>query len=155
MLPAVRNNGSALATPTFNQLPTVFDYFDRFFEDAFAPLAAAPGWGGFPMSMWEDENAVHVELDAPGVSDKDIELTIHDGELIVRGERKARENRNGYDGRAYGRFEQRVTLPAAADADRVEAKLADGVLTVTCPKSEAAKPRKIAIAAPKSEEKSE
>lgn len=146
MLPAVRNNGSVLATPSLNRLHTPFDYFDRFFEDAFAPLASAPAWGGFPMSMWEDENAVHVELDAPGVGEKDIELTIHDGELIVRGERKAQENRSGYDSRAYGRFEQRVTLPAAVDADKVEAKLANGVLTVACPKSEAAKPRRIAIA---------
>jgi HSP20 family protein len=153
MLPAIRNNGAALATPTLKRLPTVFDYFDRFFEDAFAPLAATPSWGGFPMSMWEDENAVHVEIDAPGVGEKDIELTIHDGDLIVRGERKAEENRNGYDSRVYGRFAQRVALPAPVDADRVEAKLANGVLTVTCPKSEAAKPRKIAIAAPK--EKSE
>jgi len=155
MLPAIRNNGSALATPTLNRLPTVFDYFDRFFEDAFAPLAATPSWGGFPMSMWEDENAVHVELDTPGVGEKDIELTIHDGDLIVRGERKGEEKRNGYDSRTYGRFAQRVTLPAAVDAEKVEAKLANGVLTVTCPKSEAAKPRKIAIAASKSEEKSE
>jgi HSP20 family protein len=151
MLPAIRNNGSAPATAPVNRVSNIFD---RFFEDVFAPLAA-PSWGAwdatFPMSMWEDEDAVRVELDAPGVTEKDIELTVHDGELIVRGERKTEEKTGGYDTRVYGRFERRVSLPATVDADKVEAKLANGVLSVTCPKSEAAKPRKIAIAAPKSE----
>jgi HSP20 family protein len=146
MLPAIRN-GSALEAGPVNRLSTIFD---RFFDDTFAPLAT-PAWGGFPMSMWEDEDAVHIELDSPGVTDKDIELTIHDGELIVRGERKSEEKKGGYDTRTYGRFERRLTLPTAVDAEKVEAKLANGVLSVTCPKSEAAKPRKIAIAAPKSE----
>jgi HSP20 family protein len=51
----------------------------------------------------------------------------------------------GYDTRSYGRFEQRVTLPAPVDADKVEGKLANGVLSLTLRKSEAAKPRKIAL----------
>ena len=151
MLPAIRNNGSALsATPT-NPLSTVFDHFDRLFENAFAPLAPLPNWGTLPLSMWEDADAYHVEIDAPGVSEKDVELTVQDGELIVRGERRSEEKRNGYDTRTYGRFEQRVGLPTAVDADKVEAALTNGVLKVTCPKSESAKPRRIAIAGPKPE----
>ena len=149
MLPAVRNNTSALA-PT-GRLTSVFDHFDRFFENAFAPLAALPTWSTMPLSMWEDADAYHIEIDAPGVTEKDIEVTVRDGELLVCGERKSEEQRNGYDTRTYGRFEQRVGLPTAVDADKVEAKLANGVLAVTCPKSETAKPRKIAIAAPKAE----
>lgn len=146
MLPAIRNS-SALSAEPANRLSTIFD---RFFDDAFAP--PAPAWGAsFPMSMWEDEEAVHVELDAPGVTDKDIELTVHDGDLFVRYERKAEEKKGGYDTRTYGRFEQRLTLPSAVDAEKVEAKLANGVLSVTCPKSEVAKPRKIAIGPAKSE----
>ena len=106
-----------------------------------------------PLSVWEDEDAVRVEIDAPGVSEKDIELTVHDGDLILWCERKSEEKKDGYDTRTYGRFEQRVSLPTAIDPDKVEAKLANGVLSVTCPKSEAARPRRIAIApeAPKSE----
>ena len=108
-----------------------------------------------PLSMWEDEDAYHVEIDAPGVTEKDIELTVRDGELIFRGERRSEEKKGGYDTRSYGRFEQRLSLPCPVDAEKVEAKLASGVLSVTCPKSEAAKPRKIAIAAPKSEKPEE
>jgi HSP20 family protein len=147
MLPAVRSNGSALAPTTgtpANRLATVFD---RFFHDdpLFGPLMTAPAWSAMPLSVWEDEHSVHVEVDAPGVTDKDIDVSVHDGVLIVRGERKSEGKGGGYDTRTYGRFEQRVTLPCPVDADRVEAKLANGVLAVTFPKSEAAKPRKIAI----------
>ena len=151
MLPAIRNSGSALSATPINPFSTVFDHFDRLFDNAFAPMAPLPNWSTLPLSMWEDADVYHVEIDAPGVSEKDVELTVQDGELIVRGERKTEEKRNGYDTRTYGRFEQRVGLPAAVDADKVDATLANGVLKVTCPKSEAAKPRKIAIAAPKSE----
>jgi HSP20 family protein len=153
MLPAIRNNGSGLM-PVPTSVSPLSSIFDRFFDDAFAPLAA-PSFGNWdtPLSMWEDEDAIHFEIDAPGVSEKDVEVTVHDGSLTVRYERKAEEKKGGYDTRSYGRFEQRVSLPAAVDADKAEAKLANGVLSVTCPKSEAAKPRKIAVAleAPKSE----
>ena len=141
MVPAIRNNRTSLAP--FGGLSTIFD---RFFEDALAPLASPQTWGAnFPLSVWQDDAAVHVEIDAPGVTEKEVELTVHDGNLIVRGERKTEENRNGYDTRTYGRFEQWVRLPAAVDAEKVEAKLANGVLSVTCPKTEATKARKIAI----------
>jgi HSP20 family protein len=161
MLPAVRNNGSALtpvAAPT-NRLSNVFDHFDRLFENAlapFAPLVSAPNWTGWaatPVSVWEDADAVHVEIDAPGAAEKDIELTIHDGELIFRYERKAATTRDGAEARTLGRYERRVALPDGVDVEKVEAKLANGVLAVTCPKSPAAKPRKIAVAleAPKGE----
>ncbi len=145
MLPAIRNNGSALVPAPIARLTGMFDHFDRFFENAFAPLATLPNWSTLPLSMWEDGDTYHVEIDAPGVTEKDIEVTVRDGELIVRGERKSEEKGNGYDTRTYGRFEQRVSLPTAVDAEKVEAKLTNGVLTVSCPKSETAKPRKIAI----------
>ncbi len=147
MLPAIRTNGSALAPTTGTPVNRLSTIFDRFFNDDpfFGPLMTAPAWGTMPLSMWEDEQSVHVQIDAPGVTDKDIDVSVHDGDLIVRGERKSEEKKGGYDTRTYGRFEQRVTLPCPVDADEVEAKLANGVLSVTFPKSEAAKPRKIAV----------
>lgn len=145
MVPTLRNNGSALAPTTGAPANRLSTLFDRFFNDPyFAPLMTAPTWPAFPLSVWEDEHTVHVEIDAPGVTDQDIDVSVHDGTLIVRGERKS-EGKGGYDTRAYGRFEQRVMLPAPVDADKVEAKLASGVLTVSFPKSENAKPRKIAV----------
>src|SRR5438067_84320 len=102
MLPAIRDNGPAL-TPT-NRLSAWFDQF--FGDDPSAPLMTAPAWPAFPLSVWEDEHAVYVEVDAPGVTDKDLELAIDGGELVIRGERKSERKGGGYDTRTYGRFEQ-------------------------------------------------
>ena len=141
MLPALRN-GSELAargTPV-NRL------VDRFFnDDFFAPWSAT--WTGMPLSMWQDDDNVYIEADAPGVTDKDLDVSVHDGVLVISGERKSEQKAGGYDTRSYGRFEQRIRLPSAVDAERVEAKLANGVLHLMFPKSEAAKPRRIAIKA--------
>lgn len=122
-----------------NRLSSIFD-------DFFAPLAS-PAWTTLPLSMWEDENHVYVEVDAPGLTEKDIELSVHDGMLTLRGERKWERKDNLYNDRIYGRFEQRVTLPTDVDADNVEAKLTNGVLSVTFPKSPESKPRKISVKA--------
>jgi len=123
-----------------NRLATLFD---RLFDEGFP--TAASNWSGLPISMWEDENHVHVEADAPGLTDKDIEVSVHNGVLFIRGERKAESREGGYDTRTYGRFEERVTLPSAVDADKVNARLANGVLTLVFPKSEEAKPRRITL----------
>jgi len=141
MLPILRD-GSLVPTPSLpvNRVATLFD---RFFNDGFDAPAAA--WPGMPLSMWQDEDHVWVEADAPGLTDKDIEVTVHQGELVLRGERKAERRQGGFDTRSYGRFEQRLTLPAAVDADKVDARLKDGVLTLCFPKSEQAKPRRIAL----------
>jgi HSP20 family protein len=138
MLPALRNTGALAPTPA-NRLTSLFD-------DLFTPFAA-PAWAGQPLTMWEDADAVHVEMDAPGIAAGDIDLSVQDGVLTVQGERKCESKDALYEGRCYGRFAQRVTLPAAVDADRVEATLASGVLKVTLPKTPESKPKKIAVRA--------
>ena len=145
MLPVLRSE-SGLAPYRGTPVNRISSLFDRVFsDDLFAPLAAAPAWTALPLSLWEDEDHVHVEADLPGVTDKDIEVSVHRGELVIKGERKCERNQAAYDTRCYGRFEQRLTLPAAVDADKAEAKLANGVLRLTFPKSEEAKPRRIAL----------
>ena len=138
-------NGSGLATyhsPAANRLTPVFD---RLFDDFFAPIAAAPAWSSLPLSMWEDENHIYIEMDAPGLTENDIDVSVHAGELVIQGERKCERKQGAYDTRSYGRFEQRLSLSAPVNAENIEAHLANGVLSVTCPKSEEAKPRKIAV----------
>jgi HSP20 family protein len=127
-----------------NRLSTIFDRF--FNEDVFAPLATAaqPAFA-VPLSMWEDEDTYHVEIDAPGMTEKDIDVSVQNGDLIIRGARKCERKGNGYDTRPYGQFEQRISLPQAARTDKIDAKLAHGVLSLAFPKGEDAKPRKIAV----------
>lgn len=145
MLLALRNGSlvPAASVGSVNRLSTLFDRL--FNDDVFAPLTNAPAWTALPLSLWEDEQNVYVEMDTPGVTEKDLDLSFHQGDLIIRGERKCQRQQDGCDTRSYGRFEQRVSLPTPVDSDRVEAKLASGVLWVSLPKSPEAKPRKIAI----------
>lgn len=145
MLPALRNNGSMIPATTGGPVNRLSSLVDTFFNDDFFALPTTPAWSALPLALWEDEHNVYVNVDAPGVTDKDIEVSVQSGDLIIRGERKCERKEGGYDTRSYGRFEQRVSLPTLVDADKVEATLANGVLSVTFPKREEAKPRKIAL----------
>ena len=103
------------------------------------------------MNLWADENNVYAELDLPSVDPSRLEVTVTEGnELTVQGERPAPEVPGAVwvrQERPFGRFTRSVTLPVLVDADKVEAKYEHGVLKLTLPKSEAAKPRKITVKA--------
>lgn len=131
---------SLLSHGVGNRLTPVFD---RLLED-FVSATPHVGWNGFPTAMWEDENAVFFEMDIPGIPEELLDVTIHGEDLLIRGERKAPDGRR-QDQRFYGKFEQRVTLPALVDLGQIEARLNHGVLSLRLPKSEAAKPFRIAL----------
>ena len=96
----------------------------------------------------EDERFV-LKADIPGVDPKDIDVTMADGVLTIKGERKheSEEEAEGYKRveRSYGSFYRRCSLPDTADAERVTAKGKDGVLEVFIPKQEKVQPRRIAV----------
>jgi HSP20 family protein len=121
--------------------------FDRFFDDRFFHYGFTPEWGaGVPVSLWQDEDHVYIEAELPGLTDQDVDVTVHNGMLFIRGERKPEEGRQYlYNGRTWGRFERVITLPEAVDADTVQAELTNGILRVTLPKSPEAKPKKITL----------
>ncbi len=145
MLPALRSNpgSSPVSTGPINRLDSLFD---RVFGDDGAFLGQA--WSGMPLAMWQDDDHFYVEVELPGVSDGDLDITVHNGMVSIRGERKPQEGRRYlYNGRSYGRFERVITLPEAVQADDVQAALKDGILSLTLPKSPEAKPRKITLQA--------
>ena len=100
-----------------------------------------------------EENETHylVSFDVPGVSKNDIKIEIKEKMLTISGEKKSErteKNKNYYlTERSSGRFERRFTLPENVDAEKVEAVHADGVLKVSIPKAEEAKPKVISIKA--------
>jgi len=101
-----------------------------------------------PLNVWEDGETLKIEAEVPGVKIEDIEVAFDNGELTLKGEKKfeAKENTPLHRReRVYGSFTRTLTLPWEVKADQVTAELKDGVLTVTLPKAEAAKPRKVAI----------
>lgn len=126
--------------PASNRLSTLLD---RFFHDAPFERAAAPT---LPMAIWDDEQKVVVELDAPGIPEGGFDIALHDAVLTVKAERKCREGAS-YDNRNYGTWEQSIRLPKTVDANAVSANLANGVLTITVGKRPEAQPKKIAVTA--------
>jgi HSP20 family protein len=99
-----------------------------------------------PAEVSETENAYVVAVELPGVRKDQISVALQDREVIVTGEAtdqvKGRRHRSS---RRTGRFEYRAMLPGDVSPEGVSAQLADGVLTVTVPKSEAARPREIEV----------
>jgi len=131
----------------------IFDQMDRLLgplgfdgPDLTTPEPAYP-----PLSVWEDEDALYVEAEIPGVKLDEIGVSVADGDqLTIAGERNsAGPDRAAYlyQERGYGEFSRTITLPVAVNPDAVEAKYEAGVLTVTLRKSEALKPRRIAVKA--------
>lgn len=97
----------------------------------------------------EEQNRFVILADLPGVDPKDIEITMENGMLTIRGERKSEteEEREGFHRveRVRGTFYRRFSLPDTADADRIEAHGKDGVLEISLPKHEKVQPRKISV----------
>jgi len=131
---------------------------NRMFEDAFRGLPATAGEGALPLApsidVKETDKAVQVEVELPGVDEKDVQVTYSGGVLTIKGEKKAEkeETKGGYhlSERSYGSFFRSLTIDEV-DSDRIEATFAKGVLKVTLPKAPSAqsKTKKIEIKAAK------
>ena len=101
------------------------------------------------MDFYEDRDQLVLEAELPGVNREGLDLSLHDGVLTLAGERReektfedAEEHRSE---RFLGKFQRSFTLPAAVDAAKVQASFKDGILTVTLPKAETAKPKQIEV----------
>ncbi|MEM7027274.1 MAG: Hsp20/alpha crystallin family protein [Pseudomonadota bacterium] len=97
----------------------------------------------------EEQNQFLITADLPGVDPKDIEITMEEGVLSIKGERssEAAETKEGFKRveRTSGTFYRRFSLPDSADAERIEATGKDGVLTIVLPKHEKLQPRRISV----------
>jgi HSP20 family protein len=144
MLPAIRNN--PMMTPWTTPMNRLEGLFDRLFDESVFGFSTRVDGTAVPISLWQDEDHIYVEADLPGMSDQDVEVTVHKGVLFIRGERKVEEGRQYlYNGRSWGRFERAITLPDEVDTANVQAELSQGVLRVSLAKSPETKPRKIAL----------
>jgi HSP20 family protein len=103
------------------------------------------------VDVYEQDGAIMVEAELPGVKKEDIEVAIEDGELVIRGERKSerRTEEQGYYRmeRSYGRFYRRLPLPDDVNPDQIEARFDNGVLNLRIPRQVPAQqePKKIPI----------
>jgi HSP20 family protein len=131
-----------LAWPTFGRLASLQDELDRLFE---APLRAwAPA-----LDVHEDKDGYTIRAELPGMKREEIEVSIHDGALVISGERQAEKVEEGTEvhrqERYFGKFSRALTLPTAVNGEKVKASYKDGVLTVVLPKAEEAKPKQITV----------
>lgn len=98
-----------------------------------------------------DEGAYRISMELPGVAEEDIDLSVHDGFVTVKGEKSEQREDSGdtwyFSERQYGAFSRSFRLPADADGDKVEAHLKDGVLNVIVPRrsGDSARGRKVEI----------
>lgn len=124
----------------------------RLFQDAvnrlFSEPPAARPWAP-AVDIYETENALVLKADLPDVNPAEVQIQIEEGTLMIKGERKFEsvDGRGGYHRieRSYGEFARYFSLPDTVDNDHVKADYRNGVLSVTLPKKETAKPRSIKI----------
>jgi HSP20 family protein len=130
---------------SWNLANSLFQDFDRFFNDVAAPTADL---NSYPADLYETDEQVVLEMAVPGVKVEDLDISVEGRQLFVRGKLPTTEDTN----RRYwvkniptGEFTRTVTLPNGVNTDNVEASVQHGILRVALPKIAEAKVKKIAI----------
>jgi HSP20 family protein len=138
----------------------LMDQMRREMDDVFRRFFVAPAEAEGPegIAAWapridieETDKALVVKADLPGVEPKDVEVTVQDNTLFLKGEKREQREEKGKNyhriERSVGRFFRAVPLPAGVDAENVSAAGGKGVLTITIPKKAIAQPKRVAVKA--------
>jgi len=132
---------------TRDLLDTLVDEFLSPFP--LAPVAFREGELAVPIDVIEKEDHIEVRADVPGLEEKDLDVSLHDGYLTLKGEKREEKEEKEADyhriERRYGAFTRTVGLPDYVDTEKATAEYKKGVLTVKLPKKEGAKPRQITV----------
>lgn len=133
--------------PTTDRL---FDRFDRLVQEAFGvtPASADPSRAGVVANLYETTDGYLVEMPLPGVKAEHLELSVQQNLLTVKAAREWAAPEQAqilWQGFGSGRWQQTLTLPGEVDADRVDARLEDGVLRLHLPKADHVRPRQIKV----------
>lgn len=147
--------GRALAHPFRTLQREMNELFSDFFTGVPFRRMELPHFpGGFispDIDVSETDKAFKVAAELPGLDEKDIEVSVHDGVLTVKGEKKAEKEEKGETfhrlERSYGAFQRSLSLPSGVDEGKISASFEKGILTVTVPKTAkaAAAKKKIAV----------
>jgi HSP20 family protein len=146
------NRPEAWTVSPFAQVPGLEDVINRVFGSPLGDLSRAGEFftGSAPaLDLHEDKDNLVATVELPGMKKEDIEVSVQDGVLNVSGERtsdqKRREAGSHRTERFFGRFQRALSLPKPVKPEAIKAVYRDGVLTVTMPKTEEAKPKQIAV----------
>lgn len=128
---------------------SIYDFprqLDRVLEEFSRPYALSQRRVAYPpLNISEDADNVYVSAEIPGVSLNDLELTLSDKSLIIKGERQGEQGKYFRQERPVGPFQRVVTLGLPVNREAIRAKLADGILEIVLPKAQETKPQKISI----------
>lgn len=143
-----------LPTSPFSALRHDMDsIFERYLPSLFQREPENGAWMNMStkIDLCETEDSLELEMDAPGIAQKDIDITLNGQTLTVSGEREDKREEKSKDyhrvERSFGSFRRQIALPCEVDEDKIEASLKDGVLKIAMPKTDQAKKssRKIPI----------
>lgn len=133
---------------SFDRLSSLRELLDSAFQLAGSAPGFSSGWAP-ALDVYEDADKVTVQLELAGMKKEDFDISLQDDVLTISGERKSesekREGESFRSERNFGSFSRSVTLPSPVKSGEVKAAYQDGILTVTLPKAEEAKPRKIQV----------
>jgi HSP20 family protein len=136
----------------FGNMTSLRDAMNRLMESSVVTPAAAFGGNGMsvPLDLSETDDQYRIQASLPGMRPEDVHVTVHDNLITIEGERSEdRERKDGerslFTEHHYGSFSRSFSLPMAVDADRAQAEFKDGMLCLTLPKSEVARPRRIHV----------
>lgn len=137
---------------TWGDLLSLQDEMNRLFEAGMGSTPRAGLLGSDyvpPVDVVRENDSIRVKVDLPGLKKEDVDLTVINDRLIIRGEKKEESKSEGKNvhrlERFYGSFERVIDLPNQIDAEKITATFNDGVLEIAAPLREEAKPRQIAI----------
>lgn len=131
------------------EMDSLFDNFYRGFD--IGPFESRLGAFSPKVDVTENDKEIKISAELPGMDEKDIEVSLHNDMLTIKGEKKEEKEDKGKDyyrmERSYGSFLRTVPLPAEVETDKVEAKFKKGVLSITLPKTAkaVAETKKIAV----------
>ncbi len=137
----------------FREAVSLSDAMNLLFRESFVrPTGGTSGQSGLatlPLDVSENENEFVVKASLPGVKPEDVQITVHGDTLTIHGESKFEEEKKGerwhLRERRVGSFQRSISLPTAVNSDKAQAQFEHGVLSLTLPKSEGAKPRQIKV----------
>jgi HSP20 family protein len=135
----------------FGRLTSLHDELDRLFNFSLPGTTGKGEWFGWApaLDLIQDKDEVQVRVELPGMKKEEIGISLHEGVLTISGERKREEEKKEGElfrsERYFGKFQRSISLPSAVDAKKVKATYKDGILTVSLPKAEEAKPKQIEV----------
>jgi len=140
---------------------------ERRLEDIFGRPSLFATWRRLPtverewtptLEVFEKEDKFVVKVELPGMKEEDIDVSVKDDTLTIKGERKSESDVNEEDyyccERSYGSFFRSIALPSTVNAKKIEASYEDGVLEVSLPKAAEVQPKKISVSAKKTDKNS-